>query len=302
MIGIKNNIKGSLILTVSAMIWGATFTAQSMGAHFLSAYSYNAIRYFLALLFIIPCIVLTDKFSGRKITVWGTNDRHERLRLAKYGFLAGLAITGGMLFQQIGIAYTTVGKAGFITALYIVMTPLLGLFIGNRISGMQWVCILMATAGLYFLSVSETLAVGKGELIIFFAAVCFAVHIQLIGRVAGHIDPLRLTAIDFMTNFVISSIIVLVTRTPDFAVANIKGALIPLFISAFLGSGIAHTLQPIGQKYTTPTVASMIMSMESVFALITGWLFLGELLSFRESIGCMLVFAAIIVIQRFPGK
>ncbi len=298
----KEQLKGNLMLLTGALIWGSAFVAQSVGLDHLGPFSFNAIRSFIGFLVLIPAALLLDRAAGKKLSLFGTSDPAARKKLLAGGALCGIVLTCASLLQQVGIGMTTVGKAGFITSLYIIMIPLWGLFYGKKVGGLVWGAVGTAMAGMYLLCVDGAFSISSGDLFVLAAAVLFSVHIMLIDRFVGGedgVDGVRLSCIQLFVAGVISSVLMLIFEKPT--ASAVLGAGIPLLYAGVLSSGVAYTLQILGQKRTGPVVGSMIMSLESVFAVLSGWLLLGEELTTRELLGCALVFGAIILAQ-LPQK
>ena len=245
----------------------------------LGPFSFNGIRSFLGAFFLVPCIAVIDRLSGKPLSFWGTDDSHKRGDLITGGLCCGVLLTIASTLQQTGIAYTSAGKAGFITALYIVIIPILGLLVKKHVTFMQWAAVAVAAAGMYFICINEGFSINKGDLIVLACAVVFAVHIMAIERFTQLVDPVRMSAIQFFVCGMLSLPVIIWAEQPD------------------MSCGIAYTLQIAGQKYVNVILASILLSLESVFSVLAGWMFLGETLSMREIGGCVLVFAAILLAQ-----
>lgn len=290
-----NSFKGIFMLLACAFIWGVAFVAQSVGADFLGPFSFNGIRSFLGAFFLVPCIAFIDRLSGRSVSLWGTEDKERRRNLLTGGILCGIFLAVASTLQQAGIAYTSAGKAGFITALYIVIVPILGLLVKKRVTLVQWGSVAIAAAGLYFICINEGFSVNYGDLIILACAFVFAMHIMAIERFTQLVDPVRMSAIQFFVCGCLSLPVILFMERP--ALSDIAAAWLPIAYAGIMSCGIAYTLQIAGQKYVNVILASILLSLESVFSVLAGWLFLGETLSLREIGGCALVFAAILLAQ-----
>ncbi len=290
-----NSLKGIAMLLLCAFIWGVAFVAQSVGADLLGPFSFNGIRSYLGAIFLIPCIALIDRLSGKQLSVWGTEDKHKRSELLTGGLCCGVLLTIASTLQQTGIAYTSAGKAGFITALYIVIIPILGLLIKKHVTLIQWASVGVAAVGMYFICINEGFSINKGDLIILACAVAFAVHIMTIERFTQLADPVRMSAIQFFVCGVLSTPAIVLWEQPTFTA--VAAAWMPLAYAGIMSCGIAYTLQIAGQKYVNVILASILLSLESVFSVLAGWMFLGETLSLREICGCALVFAAILLAQ-----
>lgn len=287
--------KNGLILFLAAFIWGTAFVAQSMGMDYLGPFAFNGIRSFVGGIALLPCIALLNiigkKTEGEKNEASGGNRR----TLLTGGICCGLCLFAASSLQQIGIQYTTVGKAGFITAFYIVLVPVLGIFLKKRASWKVWAAVLLSIVGLYFLCITETFTIGKGDIYVFLCALIFSVHILVIDYFAPKTDGVKMSCIQFFVVGVLSFPFMLLLETTTFA-AVLK-SLGPILYAGVMSSGVAYTLQIIGQKNMNPAVASLILSLESSISVLAGWVMLGQNLSAREGAGCIMMFAAIILAQ-----
>lgn len=286
----KEQLKGSALLLLATLIWGCAFVAQRVGMDHLGPMSFQAIRSLLAVLALLPVIFLMDRNPGAYIPRWW--DRG----LWKTGILCGLALFAAQGLQQMGLICTDPGKAGFITAMYIVLVPVLGLFLGRRCGVQVWVSVALAVAGLYLLSCVGVTRINTGDVLILIGAVAFAVQIVLIDSLAQHMDGLRLNCIQFLVVTALSALTAFFTETPTWD--GVLACALPLLYTGVLSSGAAFTLQILGQQHLPPAPASLIMSLESVFAVLAGWVLLGQTLSPTETLGCVLVFAGVILSQR----
>ena len=283
---------GSGILLLTAFIWGMAFTAQSAGMDYIGPFTMNCARSILGGLALLPLIAWNQARQREKAEAGtGTNWRATVIG----GICCGVILAVASALQQIGIIYTTVGKAGFITTLYIVMVPLVGVFWRKKIAGRVWVSVALAAMGMYLLCMNESFTVNPGDMYVFFCAVAFTGHILVIDHFSPKAYGVAMSCIQFFTCAVLSGIAMLVAETPTWE--NIFAAAVPILYAGIMSSGVGYTLQIIGQKYTEPTVASLIMSLESVFAVLGGWMILGEKLSGRELLGCAVVFVGIILVQ-----
>ena len=287
---------GSGILLLTAFIWGMAFTAQSAGMDYIGPFTMNCARSILGGLALLP-LIAWNQVRQRKKAEAGTGTNWRATVIG--GICCGVILAVASALQQIGIIYTTVGKAGFITTLYIVMVPLVGVFWRKKIAGRVWVSVALAAVGMYLLCMNESFTVNPGDMYVFFCAVAFTGHILVIDHFSPKADGVAMSCIQFFTCAVLSGIAMLVAETPIWE--NIFAAAVPILYAGIMSSGVGYTLQIIGQKYTEPTVASLIMSLESVFAVLGGWMILGEKLSGRELLGCAVVFVGIILVQ-LPEK
>ena len=285
--------KGALLLTLAALIWGTAFVAQSLGMDHIGPFTFNSVRNFIASLALVPVFLFLRRRQNPAEAPGAAT--HYRKTLWVGGFLCGIALTVASSLQQVGILYTSVGKAGFLTALYIVIVPIFGLFLKKRVPAAVWISVLIAATGTYMLSVKEDFTIGRGDLLVILCAVVFSVHILLVDRFSPLVSGVELSCVQFLTVGVLSGIVALCTET--IRLQDILMSMGPLLYTSLLSSGVAYTLQIIGQKNTPPAVASLVMSMESVFAALSGWLILKQRMQGRELLGCVLVFAAVILAQ-----
>lgn len=303
----KNSLKGSLLLFLGAFIWGTTFIAQSVGVNHLNAFAFNCIRNFIGVIALLPvllwqiCTKPKNMNSVQEIDS-SANSLYQNIKeifskdLLIGGLICGTALCIASNFQQLGIAYSTVGKSAFITALYIVLVPLLGLFFKKKLSIQIWIGVILAMIGLYLLCMKdEVFVLSTGDIYLLLCAFFFTIQITAVDHFAPKVNCVALSMMQFFVTAILSAIGMIFTKIPTWA--DITAAAIPLLYAGVLSCGIAYTLQIVGQKYLSATVATLIMSLESVFAALAGWLILNELLSTKELIGCGLVFAAVILTQ-----
>ena len=288
----KKNLLGSISLLLATVIWGSAFVAQSVGMDHVGPYTFQAIRCAMAAIGLVPVIAIFDagKNDGKSFI-----SRFADKKLWMAGVLAGIPLCFAANLQQIGILYTDAGKSAFLTAMYIIFVPLIGIFLKQRPSPMIPVCVLLAAIGLYFLSCAGVSGINIGDICLLLCALAFAVQITVIDRFAQIVDPLRLNCIQAGVCAAGSALVMLFTETPTSD--GIAGSWWPMCYAGFLSMGVAYSLQIIGQKHLNPAPASLIMSLESVFAALSGWLFLQETMTFEESVGCILVFLAVILSQ-----
>ncbi len=294
----KSSIKHSALLLLAAFIWGSAFVSQSRGAEYVDAFTFLFLRSVVAVLFLSAVIPFLDKVkpSGKKPA---TKKDLRTLWIA--GISCGFFLFLASFLQQKGIETTTVGKAGFLTACYIVLVPVCGIFLHKKTSPKVALAVLFALGGLYFLCIrSEDFSIGTGDLLILLSSLGFTVQILLISWFSPMVDGVRMSRIQFICITVFSFVAMLVFETPD--IASIQKAGWSIFYAGCFSSGIAYTLQIIGQEKVNPTVASLLMSCEALFSVICGFLFLHEAISFREMIGCLLMCVAIVLAQLPPLK
>lgn len=288
--------KSSLMLLLTAAIWGVAFVAQSVGMDYIGPFTFNAIRSLVGGLVLIPCIWLLNR---KKPAVQEDTPARNGRTLFIGGICCGVALAVASSLQQMGIQYTSVGKAGFITALYIVIVPLLGLLFKRRVSGLIWVAVVIAVGGMYLLCITEGFSVGKGDLLVMASAFCFSAHILIIDYFSPKADGVKMSCIQFLVCGLLCAVPMLIMERPS--LPQILAAWMPLIYAGVFSCGVGYTLQIVGQRHIDPTIASLILSLESVISVLAGWVILGQKLTVRELIGCILVFCAIILAQ-LPQK
>lgn len=292
----KNRLRGSLRLLLATLIWGTAFIAQSMGMEHIGPFTFQAIRCALAVAFLVPVSFLTELKNGSAAEAaakWHSKS------LWKSGIICGIALFVAASLQQVGLVYTDAGKAGFITAMYIVLVPVLGLFLGQKPPKAAVFSVALAVVGLYLLSCVGVTQVNKGDILIMGCALAFAVQITCIDRLGSALDGIRLNCIQSLVVAVLSLPFIVFTEDVNFS--SIMVCALPLAYAGILSMGVAYTMQILGQKDLEPTTASLIMSLESVIAALSGWLILKETMQPWELLGCGLVFAAVIISQ-LPEK
>ena len=294
----RKELRGSLCLLLTAVIWGAAFVAQSVSMDYVGPFTFQCVRSLLASLVLLP-VALLLRARRRRRGEEPAGDGKGRGTLWKAGLICGLIMTVATNLQQVGMQYTTPGKAGFITALYIVLVPLLGLFRGRRPSLRLWLCVALALVGLWLLSMTGGFALSTGDLLVLLCAVAFSFHILAVDRFAPLVDGVALSCIQFLVTGVLSGVLMLLFESPR--LPAIGQAAVPILYAGIMSCGVAYTLQIIGQKYARPTVASLLMSLESVFALLTGMVILNQIPTPREAVGCAVMLAAIVLAQ-LPEK
>lgn len=286
------NLKGNLILLLTAMIWGTAFVFQSDGMKYLGPYTFNMSRTLLAAVVLIPVIFGFKFFEKRSGNIKPVNYKITFIG----GFFCGLALAVASTLQQIGIVSTSAGKAGFITALYVIIVPIIGMFLGTKHPKKIWICVALAIIGFYLLCIKSGFTLSSGDAFVLACAVGFAVHIIVIDYfLEKGADALIMACAQFWAAGLIMLIPTFIFENPT--IDGIVAARYSILFTGIMSSAVAYTLQIIGQRYTTPTLATLIMSLESVFAALAGWLILGENLSLKELCGCALVFIAVILAQ-----
>lgn len=288
----KKQLSGVIALSGATVIWGSAFIAQSVGMDKIGPFTFQAVRCFLAVVFLFPASALFSK--GKPFwKSWADP------ALWRSGVICGLALFAASSLQQIGLVYTDAGKAGFLTAMYIVFVPFLGLFLGQRPGRNALLSLIPAIVGLYLLSCTSVSGINKGDVLLLLCAVAFSVQILLIDRHCAGLDGLKLNCIQALVAAVLSVPWALLTETVD--ASRIASCWLPLGYAGILSMGVAYTLQIVGQKRVAPSAAALLMSLESVFAALFGWLLLHETMTGAEKLGCVLVFAAV-VISQLPEK
>lgn len=285
------NSKAMILLIITTLIWGLSFVAQSAGMDFVEPSTFNTVRFLLGGLSLIPLVAY--KSAKRKNL---TKDKKETCNLLIGGFLCGLILALASGAQQIGIQYTTVGKAGFLTSLYIIIVPILSLFLGKKVSKTVWISLPFAFIGTLLLCGTENFQFQKGDLLCILCAFLFSIHIMLIGYYSPKVSGIKLSCLQFLVASLFSSIAMFIFETPK--ISNITAGWVPIVYAGVFSCGIAYTLQIIAQKSVEPSIASIILSLESVFALIFGWIILKQHLKPLELLGCLLVFGAVLLAQR----
>ena len=301
-------LKNSLILLLTATIWGIAFVAQSEGGDAVGAFTFNSTRSLIGSLVLIPVIFLLNKInpkdnnseSGISSGNSSSGNIFSRNRtLILGGISCGICFFLASNFQQLGIMYTSVGKAGFITACYIVIVPILGLFMKKKCSPFIWAAVAMALVGLYLLCITDGFSIGKGDILVLICAFLFSLHILIIDYFSPKVDGVKMSCIQFFVCGVLSAIPALIFEHPQLSAFH--GAWGAILYAGVMSCGVAYTLQIVGQKNMDPTVASLILSLESCISVLAGWIILGQKLSMREIIGCVVMFAAIVLAQ-LPQK
>ncbi len=299
----SNNVRSSIYLSLTALIWGIAFVFQSMGNAYMGPFTFTAARYIFGFLVLLPILVIkffhphfladNDEIAIREVPVRQT---------AVAGVLCGLALGTATVLQQYGLNFTTVGKAGFITTLYIILTPLFGLLIGKRCHFTVWIGAAVAIVGLYFLCITDGFSLSCGDSLVLLCAVMFTVHIMMVDHFAPRTNGVLLSCIQFFVSGVLCGVLALLFETPHWQ--QLKDGIITVLYTGIMSSGVAYTLQILGQRNFNPTVAAMIMSLESVvsavasyFAYTSGFLTMDQSLTSMQILGCVMMFAAVIFVQ-----
>lgn len=294
----RNSIKSSLLLLLTATIWGIAFVAQSVGMDYVGPLTFNGVRFLIGAAVLLPFILWREKQQKRKEQIENTTDEEkkaDRRLLLTGGICCGAALCFASLFQQLGIMHTSVGKAGFITTLYIIIVPILGIFLHKKIGIKIWIGAVIAVVGMFLLCISESFSLSKGDALVLICAILFSFHILVVDYFSPRTDGVKLSCIQFAVSGFICIVLAFIFEEPSLQ-ALVDGA-VPILYAGILSCGVAYTLQVIGQKDVDPTIASLIMSLESVISVLAGWVLLNQKLSKRELLGCALVFLAVILVQ-----
>lgn len=313
----KMPLKNSLCLLLAATIWGIAFVAQSVGMEYVGPFTFNGVRSLIGAAVLVPVIFILNRSknsqnipsSNEASTASGSSSAaaqntataspYNNRDLWIGGIACGIALFAASNFQQFGIQYTTVGKAGFITACYIVIVPIIGLFLGKKCSPFIWAAVVMALIGLYLLCITDGFSIGLGDVLVLVCAFLFSLHILVIDYFSPKTDGVKLSCIQFLVCGILSTALALILEHPQ--ISSILTAWLPILYAGVMSCGVAYTLQIVGQKNVNPTVASLILSLESCISVLAGWVILGQKLSAKELIGCVIMFAAIILAQ-LPEK
>lgn len=304
----KQQLQGSLLLVITALVWGVAFVAQSAGGEAVGPITFNCVRFLIGGVTLLPVIAVSDRRRNAKRA---SGSRRERHCLLLGGCCCGLVLAIASLLQQLGIYYgTTAGKAGFLTSCYILLVPLLGLLFRRTCGPKVWIGVVLATGGLYLLCVNGRLSLQYSDGLVLLCAVCFSVHILLVDHFSPMVDGVRMSAIQFFTAGVLCAVPMVclemghtMQKLREWAAAfGSPEAGIAILYAGVMSCGVAYTLQILGQRRLNPTLASLLMSLESVFSVLAGWLILEETMTGRELGGCVLIFAAIVLAQLPSGK
>ena len=294
---------GNIILVLTALIWGTAFVFQRMGVQNVAPMTFNSSRMLLAAIAVGTVALILGKRDKDKLLAKTPEEQQSfKKNTIIGGIFCGLFLAGGSAFQQMGLVYTTAGKAGFITALYILIVPVISfLFFRKKISWIVWLAVIIGVFGMYLLCVNEGFSLTRGDLLVTVCAFIFSGHILCIDHFVKLGDPIRISAIQFVTATVLLGILAFIFEEPSWD--DLTKVVIPILYCGVISGGVGYTLQMIGQKMTTPTVASLLMSLESVFAALAGAIILHESMTAKELIGCVIMFVAIILVQiPLPGR
>lgn len=313
-----HKLRNTFFLFLTAMIWGAAFVAQSVSMDYIEPFTFICLRSVIGGLFLIPIIIVLDGIRKKSQdesanVVSSENTLHNNIlhnnieteekqglswknkQLIEGGIVCGIFLFFANCFQQTGIQYTTVGKAGFITTFYIIIVPLIGLFFKKYCGILTWISVVIALTGLYFLCITQKLTIQRGDALILCCSVLYAGQILAIDHYNPFVDGVKMSCIQFLTGGVLGAVFMFLFENPS--VAMILSAAGPILYTGIMSTGVGYTLQIVGQKGLNPTVAALILSLESVFSALSGYVFLHQVLTTRELIGCVLMFIAIVLAQ-----
>lgn len=296
----SKKMRSNIMLLITAAIWGSAFVAQKSGMDYIGPFTYGGIRMFIGGLVLIPVILLMSKGKVNAENISKDEKTKQNRLLIIGGVCCGIVLFAASSLQQFGVSYTTAGKAGFITTLYVVLVPIFSLVIGKRVRPIMWLCVLMGAAGLYLLCMTDSsFKLQLGDMLVLLCAFGFTVHIMVVDYFAPRLDGVKLSCIQFLVSGALGMICMFIFEEPE--PAAILDCWLPILYAGVLSSGVGYTLQVVAQKDAEPTIASLLMSLESVFAVIAGAIILHESMSGRELLGCVVIFAAVIIAQ-LPSK
>ena len=297
-----NQVRQVVFPILAAFIWGTAFVAQDLCADSIGTFAFNATRYFIAVLALLVVIAISDRAKKNKPALTAEEKKAANKQLWLGGLCCGVALAIASNFQQAGlVAGTDAGKAGFITALYVVLVPVFGLFFKRKVSLPVWIAVVCSVVALYLLCIKGDFSLAAGDLLILVCAVCFAVHILVIDHFTAYCDGVKLSCLQFLFAGIISAVCMFLFETVDFAA--IWSCILPLLYVGIFSCGVGYTLQILAQKDSNPTVVTILLSLESVFAVIAGAIVLHQQMTAREYIGCVVMFVAVILAQiQFPEK
>ncbi len=295
----KQSFLGAFSLFVAAFIWGTAFVAQDAGMDFIEPFTFQAVRSYIGGIFLLIIIYIRDSFKKFK-PQFKEETKPDNKATFIGGICCGFVLTVAACFQQFGIKYSTVGKAGFITALYVIFVPLCSLFFGRKVRPIIFVSAFLGTVGLYLLCMAESFSLSLGDTLLLICAFSYTAHIIVIDKFSPNADCIKLSCVQFFVAGVLATVLTFIFEKPSLeAILKTTG---PLLYTGVLSSGIAYTLQIIGQKHTEPAVASLMMSLESVFAVLAGAVVLAQIPTVYEAVGCLILFLAIVIAQIPPKK
>lgn len=295
----KGRLMGDIMLMTTAFIWGTAFVAQRAGMEHIGPLTFMATRYMLAVISIGIVAYLYFCMNKKKYAMSLSRPKHDKTTTIVSGLVTGSILFVASSMQQTGLVYSSAGKVGFITALYIIIVPILGIFFKKRVGPLTWLGVVLATVGLYLLTMKEGLSMEYGDFIVLMASFIWAVHILVIDYYSNKVEPLYMSFLQFFVAMILSSIAMFLWEKPEWS--GIWDARVSIFYAGVFSAGVGYTLQMIAQKNTDPTIASLILSLEAVFGALGGYFLLNEVLSTKELIGCVVMFIAILIAQ-IPDK
>ena len=295
----SKKMQSNILLLLTAIIWGSAFVAQKSGMDYVEPFTFNGIRTFIGGLVLIPVIFFMEKKNPpEEISREEKTKKNKELLIG--GICCGLVLFAASSLQQFGVSYTTAGKAGFITTLYVVFVPIISVLLRKKVRPIMWLCVAMGAVGLYLLCMTDaSFRLTFGDTLVLLCAVAFAVHILTVDHFSPKMDGIKLSCIQFLTVGIVSMVCMFIFEHPD--IHAILDCAVPLLYAGVLSCGLGFTFQVVAQKHAEPTVASLLMSLESVFAVVFGALLLHETMSMRELSGCLIIFIAVIISQ-LPEK
>lgn len=294
----NKSLKGSILLLIAALIWGSSFVSQRIGMNYVEPFTFNACRSLMGSVTLIPVIYFMRKANAKNSVLDKEDKAVLNRRSIKGGLICGLALSIASSFQQIGISMTSAGHAAFITALYIIIVPVLGIIFGRKIPAVIWLCAALSLAGFYLLCINSGFAVNPGDYLCLICAFCFSVQIMCVDHFIKNekkVDPVLMSFVQFVVVTLVSFVLTFIFEKPE--LPSIIGAGWAILYSGIFSGAVAYTFQILGQQSTNPAIAPLIMSLESVFAVLFGWLMLNEKMSLQEIAGCILVFLAVVLSQ-----
>lgn len=295
----KKQFLGSSVLLLASLIWGCAFVAQSVAGSIVEPFTFQATRSFLGTLVLIPVVLVLDSVKRKKPNFKKPSKEDNRF-LLKGGIACGIVLTIATILQQVGLTLgTSAGKSGFITTMYILLVPVFGLAFKKRVLPIIWLCVVLGMVGLYLLCMADGFTLARGDFYTLLCSVAFTIHILTVDYFSPKTDGVKLSLLQFAVMTIISGTMMFIFENPSWE--NIKSAWLPICYAGIMSSGIAYTLQIVGQKNTEPAIASLLMSFESVFAVLAGIIILHETPSMQEATGCVIMFTAVIISQ-LPQK
>ena len=291
----NRRLQGTLILMITAIVWGISFVSQSVSMELIEPNTFCGIRTLIGAISLVPVILVMDSSKKKK----GIKTDYNKKTLILGGVVCGIILCASATVQTYGLKYTTAGKAGFLTAMYMVLVPIYSLFLGKKIRPATALSVLIAVIGMYFLCIKEGFKLEIGDLLVLVCAFIFAFHILAVDYFSPRVDGVKLSFLQFLVCGTINIILMFLFEKP--VMSEILKCTVPILYSGIMSCGVAYTLQIIGQKYAEPTVSSIVMSLEAVFAALAGWILIGQAMTLREIFGCILMFTAIIIVQ-LPEK